>query len=176
MRRLLGSVTTWSRSQQVVRSIVVLGPVLALLVAGAAGETPPVWLVALTAVVAALAALAPATGVATVALLLVAVWWVGVDVTAHPAALVAAAMLTAVHVAALLAELGPPEAPLDAPLVRRWVVRGAVVLGVAPALWVMARLLDGGAAPAGLWPAGLAMVLVAVVAVAAAFPSSDVEP
>ncbi len=80
------------------------------------------------------------------------------------------------HLAALLAELGPPEAPLDARLVRRWTGRGALLLGVALVLWLAAALLDDGAAPAGLWPVALAVVLLAVVAVATAFRTADGTP
>lgn len=173
MRHRLAEATSWSRSQQATRAVVLLGPVGALLAAASAGSAPPVWLVALVSLLAVLAAVAPDSGLPTAVLVAVVAWWAVADDPLHGSVLAAAAMLTAVHVASLLAAVGPPETPLDAALVRRWVQRGAAVLLVSPALWVVARELDGRPRPDGLWPAALAVVLVAVMAGAMTFTPSE---
>lgn len=173
MRHRLAETTRWSRSQQATRAVVLLGALGALLLAGFAGSAPPVWLVVLVVVVATLAALAPESGLATAVLVAVVAWWTVADEPLHGSVLAAAAMLTAVHVAALLAAVGPPETPLDAALVRLWVRRGAAVLLVSPVLWATARQLDGQPGPDGLWPAALAVVLVTVVAGAMTFAPAE---
>jgi hypothetical protein len=49
---------------------------------------------------------------------------------------------------------------VDAATVRRWAVRGLVVLTAAPAVYAVAVALQGQPEPAGIWVAGLAAAVV----------------
>jgi hypothetical protein len=49
---------------------------------------------------------------------------------------------------------------VDAATVRRWAVRGLVVLTAAPAVYAVAVALQGRPEPAGIWVAGLAAAVV----------------
>ncbi len=53
---------------------------------------------------------------------------------------------------------------LDPAALRRWAVRGLLVLPAAVLAWVVAEAAQDQPEPAGLWAAGLAGLLVAIVA------------
>jgi hypothetical protein len=157
------------RSQLALRTVVLLGPVVALLMTGPAGHWPPWWLLVPVAGLAAASATAPDSQVGAAAGLVVLAWWtvaLGDDVPAS--VLVAAAALLAGHVAGVLASYGPAELPLDAATVRLWVRRGAVVLLSVPGAWVVARLLREEPEQPGIWVLAVAAVCLAAVAATAA--------
>ncbi|WP_134764521.1 hypothetical protein [Nocardioides sp. 1609] len=171
MTDVLGAVRSWSASQRGLRAVVALGPVVAVLAAGPAGEPAPWWWVAAVVMLAGRHAVLPDSGVGVLVLLLAVGWWVRVPDDGLPAsALAAAAAVLAAHVAALVAASAPPDARVDVGVLRSWVLRGVAVLAAAPVLWLLARALGEQGAPAGLWPAGLLAVLLAVAAAASAFP------
>jgi hypothetical protein len=76
--------------------------------------------------------------------------------------LAAAVLLLVVHLAAALAASLPPAAPVPAASVRRWVSRGAVVVGVLVPVWALA-LLSG--RRGGLGDVGLTYAAIAAVAI-----------
>ena len=156
-----------ARSQLVLRALVLLAPVLALLATGPAGNWAPWWWVAGVVALAASAALRPDSPAAAAAAMAVLVWWslglgAGVPGWAVPAAL----LLVVGHVAAVLASYGPAAMPVDAPTVRLWVRRGALVALTVPAAYAAARLLDGEPVQPGIWVLGVAVACVATVAAA----------
>jgi len=63
------------------------------------------------------------------------------------------------EVTAVLADDAPDPATL-----RRWAVRGVAVFPAALVAWAMAGAAVDGAEPPGLWAAGLAGILVAILA------------
>jgi hypothetical protein len=96
--------------------------------------------------------------------LVVVSWGLGPRETLHPAVLVAAAGLLASHVAATVTAYGPATLAVEPAVVRRWALRGLLVLPAAGVALVAARLVDGEPERAGVWVAGLAALLVAVIA------------
>lgn len=170
----LRSVTGWDPGQRALRAIVLVGPVVALLAAGVAGNGPAAWVLVLVVLLSVLWAAAPESGAGTGALLVVLFWWTRVpDDALHPAALVAALAVVASHVAAVVGSAAPPRTPVDPAVVRLWSTRAALLLMPAPVLWVLARSLRGEDAPSGLWPAGLAVTVLAVVVLGAALGRRD---
>jgi hypothetical protein len=158
--------TPWlSRSQLLLRVPVLLGPMVALLATGPAGNWPPWWVVAGVLALAAAFAARPDSQSGAAAFLAVLVWWVislGDDL--QPEILLAAAALVVAHVAAVLASYGPSAMPLDPAAVRLWARRGLLVLLTVPAAWVAARLLEGEPEQPGIWVLGVVAVLTATVA------------
>ena len=152
-------------SQALLRLVMLLAPVTALTLTAAAGPAPAASLVVLVLVVSAVWAVVPESTAGSAALLLVLFWWgVGLREGLHPAALGAAALLLAAHLAALLTAYGPGTMPLDGGVARRWAARGALVLLVAPAvLWLLVLVRDRGEPP-GIWLAGLVALLLALLA------------
>jgi hypothetical protein len=172
MSGAMTAVAELSRSQLVLRVLILLGPVVAIFSSGPAGHWPPWWLaVGVIAVAGGFAAL-PESGFGAAAMLIVLVWWAaGLDDGLHPAVLVAATALLVSHLSSVLASYGPAEMPVDPALVRLWVRRGALVLLGVPLLWGVALLLRGEPEQPGIWVVGLAAGLVAAVAAAVALSS-----
>ena len=155
----------WSRGQWLLRATVVAGPVIALLATIPAGNGPPWWLVLLVAGIAAAFAVYPDSSAGTGAYVLVVVWWgLGLRDGLHPAALLAATGLLASHLAATVAAYGPSTVLLDPAALRRWAARGLLVLPAAVLAWVVAEAAQDQPEPPGLWAAGLAGLLVTIVA------------
>ncbi|MBA2953908.1 hypothetical protein GON03_06215 [Nocardioides sp. MAH-18] len=157
------------RSQLVLRALVFLGPVVALVATGPAGHGPPWWLVVLVAVLAGAAAVAPDSPVGVGAGLVVLAWWTlslrdGIPVSVA----VAAVALTVGHLAALLASYGPRAMPLDAPTLRLWARRGALVLLTVPGAWLLARVVRGEPEQPGVWVVALAAACLAILGATAA--------
>lgn len=160
--------TTWigslSRSQLVVRSLVVVGPVIALLATGPAGRWAPWWVVLAVLWASVAFAVLPDSAVGVGALAIVLAWWsAAVHDGLHPTVLVAAVALLITQVAAILASYGPGEMPVPAPLVRLWVRRAALVALVVPLVWGLARLVAGEPAQPGIWVLGTTVALAATV-------------
>lgn len=152
------------RSQLVLRALVLLGFVVALLATGPAGHWPPWWLVLAVLAGAAAAAVGPDSAAPAGVGIVVLVWWafsLGEDVPVS--AVVAAAALLAAHLSALLASYGPPGMPLDAPTLRLWLRRAALVLLVVPASWLLTRALEGEPGQPGIWALGVAAACAATV-------------
>jgi hypothetical protein len=163
-------------SQLVLRALVVLGPVVALLASGPAGHAPPWWLVGTVALLAGASARVPDSPFSTASFMVVLAWWALAIGDGVPGwVLVAAAGLVVGHVAGLLASYGPASMPLDAPTLRSWVERGALVLLTAPVAWVAARALEGEPEQPGIWVLGVAAAAAATVAATAALVVRDVE-
>ncbi|MFC7496891.1 MULTISPECIES: hypothetical protein [unclassified Nocardioides] len=163
-----------SRSQLVLRVVVLLGPVVAVLAGGPAGHWPPWWMIAVVVGLAGGFAAFPETAVGATTMLVVLVWWaLGLDDGLHPAVLVAAAALVVSHVAAVLTSYGPGEMPVDPALVRLWAMRGALLLVSVPLVWALALLLRGEPAQPGVWVVGVAAGLVVTVAAGVALTTGS---
>lgn len=160
---------TAARSQILQRAVVFLGPVVAVLATGPAGNWPPWWIAGVVVAIAAAAAYDPDSPYGTGAGLVVLGWWAIALEEGLPASiLVAAAGLVAAHVAALLASYGPATMPLDAATLRLWLGRTALVLVTVPAAWALAVLLRGEPEQPGIWLLGAAAALVATLVATAA--------
>ena len=172
----MNELRTWSRGQWALRAVTALGPVLAMLATIPVGTPPPWWSVLLVAALGAAYAYFPDSAVGAGALLVVLIWWgVGPPDGLHPMALVASAAVLASHVAGTVAGYGPGSVPPDADTVRRWAIRAAVVFPSAILAWAMATAVRDRVEPPGLWAAGLAGLLVVIVAANALYvrrPSS----
>ena len=160
----------------VLRSVVVLGSVVALYAAAPEGFVPSPFVSVVVVVVAGAFALRPEHFVGSVALALVLLWWALVVGSAVPGGtLVAAAALLAAHVAAVLLGYGPPQMPVGADLVRLWVPRAAAVWLAALVVWLTARAYTGHATPTLFWLAGLTAALVGAVVAAVVVPTRDLR-
>lgn len=139
--RALDRLLLSSGEQRALRLLALLAAVGFLAVLDAAGGTVRTVL-ALVAVVLALgAALAPESGVVLALLVYLGVlWWLSVPTSLNGWTLLAAALLTTVHVACTLASYGPPGLWLDPGLRRRWAVRWLLCLAAAAVVAVVARL------------------------------------
>jgi len=154
----------WSRSQRALRAVAAVCPVLALLCTGPAGVWPRPWLVGLALLLGLLYGGRPESGVGLGALGLVLVWWgLAFDDGLHAWALPSAALLVGAHLAGLLASYGPGGLRVEAGLVRLWVRRGLLVLTISPIVLLAALLLRDRPDTPGMWVAGLAAALVAMV-------------
>ena len=160
-----------ARSQLVLRVLVLLGPVLAVLSTGPAGNWPPWWWVVGVVALGGWAAVRPDSPAPSSAALAALVWWslsLGEGVPAW--SVVAALALLVAHVAALLAAYGPAAMPVDAPTIRLWVRRGALVGLVVPAAYAAARVLGGEPDQPGIWVLGVAVACAATVAATVMLP------
>lgn len=148
-----------STAQVVLRAVVLVAPLLVLLCADRAGDGVPLLVDVLVLALAVATATVPGTHVSalTVAALLVA-WW-GWGPVSSVAVLPAAVCVVALHVAAVLAASGPVDLVPDPASVRRWVLRGGLLLAAALVAWLAERMLTP-AAPAVA--AGLAAVTAVV--------------
>jgi len=160
----------WWRAMSV-RAVVFLGPVVALLCTGPAGNWPGGWLVALTVALAGGFAVMPESALGTTVFCVVVVWW-GFALEQVPVeVVVAGAALLAAHLGALLLSYGPAQLPVDGGLLGLWVRRGLLVGLAVPATWLFATALEGQPEPPGVWLAGLAAgVVVCAVAAGAVAP------
>jgi hypothetical protein len=157
-----------TRGKWALRAVVVLGPLVAVLARTSPLGAPPVWLVVLVLALAAAWALAPESIVGVVTLLVVGLSWATGQDSAMPASAVMAALgMLAAHLAALVSSYGPARLPVDAGVVRLWLVRGAGVFVAAPVVWLLARVVRELPDSGTVWVLGLS-VAVSVVLVAAA--------
>jgi hypothetical protein len=153
-----------SRSQLVLRILVLLAPLCAVLSAAAAGDGPPWWYAVVVALLALALAAFPEGQVGVAVNAAVLLWWaIGPDDSLHPVVLVAAAALVVTHVAALLTTYGPSAMPVDPALLRRWLWRGLAALAAAPLGWGLAVLLRDAEDEPRLWLLGVAAGVVATV-------------
>lgn len=154
----------WWRTA-LLRAVVFLGPVVALLAAGPAGNWPEVWLVMLTVAMAGGFAAMPESALGTAVFCVVVVWW-GFALEYVPVEIVlAGSALLASHLSALLLAYGPAQLPLDDGVLSRWLGRGMLVGLTVPAIWLLATALEDQPEPPGIWVAGLvAGVVVCAVA------------
>lgn len=153
-----------SRSQQALRALVLLGPLVGMLATGPAGSWPAWWVLVPQLGLAVAAAVAPDSSFPAAAILLAMTWWtVTLRDGLHPMVLVAAPALLLTHLAAMLASYGPGAMPLDGPTLRLWARRGALVLVTVPAVWGAARLLRGEPEQPGIWMIGVAAACAATV-------------
>ena len=158
----------WSPGQWALRAVVLLGPVLALVARGPSLGAPKPWVVGVVLLLGVGWALTPESFVGCVVLLVVGFSWVSAHEAEVPVgALVAAFGLLAAHLAALVVSYGPSQLPINAGVVRLWIVRGVMLLAAAPVVWALARTVDGLPASGSVWVAGL-VVAVSVVVVATA--------
>ena len=154
---------TWSRSQVTCRSMVVLLPVIALLVA----PVPPSWLVlSIVVALSVLWAVFPELAAGPVVLLFVMAWWASaVPDPVRPSILVAAAALLSAHVAGLLAAYAPARASIHPHLVRTWAGRALLAFVPAPLALLALGAFDGGPGRAATWPLALAALSLLTLAV-----------
>ncbi len=176
MTAVIAWLTGLSRSQLVLRGIVALGLPVGLLASGPAGRWAPPWLVLGVLVIGIVAAVLPESPVVLTGLVLVMAWWTAaLDDVLAPGLLAAVVALVATHVAATLAAYGPGHLPVDRRLLGRWAARGLGVALVAPVVWGFARLVEGEPAEPGVWPAGVAAGLAAVLLAGAFYGTSQGE-
>lgn len=177
----------WSRGQWALRAVVAAGPVVALLLAGAAGSAPPAWAVLLVLGLALAHARLPESPAGTAAAGLAVLAWVVVPGdplgdralagAAGPAGVVgavgAAVALVAAHVAALLVAQGPDALGVDPATARLWLRRGAAVCLLAPVVAGLALVLRGRHESIAVWVAGLAVALVVAAGTSAVLSEED---
>lgn len=174
MRRLREQIRLWSPSQRWLRTVALVGPVLALVAAWPAGDAAPSWLLLLVVLGSARFAIDPDSGWGVVVLAVVVGWWCMVpDDGLSPLVLLAAAAVLAAHVAGLLAAYGPGESLVALALVRRWVRRGGVALVAAPGVWLLAVAVRGTVTPTGIWTAGMLAAVLALLAGSTALTARD---
>ena len=160
----------WPLSQLVARLLMLLGPLVGLVAAAAAGVPPPGWVTALVVVLAVGWVFMPESLLGTMCLAMVLAWWGVADLSGLPAeALVAALGLLVAHVAAVATAYGPPEMAIDTPTLRLWLTRGAAVFVAAPVVWMLAVLLHDQPEPPGVWIAAMVAVVVAAILATVAF-------
>jgi hypothetical protein len=157
-----------SRPRLLLRAVILVAPVLALLTARPA-DLPNGWFVVLTLVLSLGFAAMPESALGTVCLGVVVLWWAlaasdGVPVAAIPAAL----LLLATHLAAVLLSYGPPALPIGTALLGRWLRRGTGVAVAAPLVWLVAVVVDDQPEPPGIWISGLACAVVVCIVAATA--------
>jgi hypothetical protein len=164
------------RSVWVLRAVVVVGLMVALLAGVPEGLVPSAAVVVVVLLGALVSAFRPEHLVLSVTLGIVLVWWaLQVHADVPVGCLVAAAAITAVHVAAVLLGYGPPRMPVGSDLVALWVVRGSLVWLAAPAIWVVARAYRDHDTPTAYWLVGLATALVGAVVAAVVVPIQGAE-
>ena len=169
---MIRALRRWTPGQWALRATMVAGVLVALLSTGLVGVWPAWWLVLLVSGLAVGYALLPEASIGTVAMAMVLFWWgLAFRDGLHAQALVAAAGLLAAHLAGLLAEYGPDRMHVDPATVRLWVRRGASVLLLSPAVYLVAVAVRDLPEPPGLWVAGLAVALAAIGTVAGRFAS-----
>jgi hypothetical protein len=157
----------WSRGQWLLRSVVLIGPLVALL-ARWPSDPPRLWQILVTGALAVGWAVAPESVVGAVTLLLVAFSWVAGAPGDLPAgAIVAGVAMLAAHVAALVASYGPDALPVSAPVVRLWLWRGLGVVMVVPLVWLVALAVREVPGSGTVWLLGLAVALSVTVVAAA---------
>lgn len=151
-------------TQLVLRTLVLLGPVVGLLLTGPTGRTAPWWLLILVVVLAGASAAAPDSALGAGTGLVVLGWWViAVDASLPGEVVAAAVALTVGHVAATLAAYGPRAMPLDRPTLLLWTRRGALVLLTVPGAWLLARAVQDEPAQPGLWVLALGLACVGII-------------
>jgi hypothetical protein len=159
----------WTRGQWALRTVVLLGPLVAVLARVPSLGGPPPWLVVLVLALGTGWALAPESVVGVVTLLVVGMSWAADRVGDAPAGvLVAAFGMLAAHLAAVVLSYGPARLPVAPGVVRLWAWRGLGVFATAPVVWVLARVVRELPDSGTVWVLGLAVaVSVVVVALAA---------
>jgi len=151
--------------QWVLRAGIAVGPVAALLLAGAAGATFSRAYMILVVVLALVSVLIPTSAAPAVTSLLVVVWWaMATSEDLHASVLAAAACLLVAHLCALLVELGPPTYDVERATLRLWLRRGALLWTVALVAWLVGRAGAVVDEVAGLWIVGAALAVVLVAA------------
>lgn len=162
MRELVEELTTASRQQAILRSVM-LGATLVFAVAVVLAGESSVWALAILSGLGGAAAVNPHTGLpAFVMLYLVVVWAVGVQALWTPWSLVAALCLLAFHTSAAVAASVPSAAPLSAELWRRYAVRLGWVTAATTVVWLLALLVEAVAVPGAVVGGIAAMVLLGV--------------
>ena len=150
--------------QAVFRGTVVLGAMLAIIAAQAAGARPAVWVQAFLVGLAVLLAARPESASGVVLLVGTAYVWSTVPDPLSPLVLLAAAGLVLVHVGALVVAQGPARMRVDGSQATRWLLRGVLLWLAAAVVWVLALLatdLPGGRLA---YAAGLALLMFIAVA------------
>ena len=158
-------VATMPTSQLVLRTLVLLGSMVALLATGPAGHWPPWWVVVPVLGLAGAFAAMPDSPVGAAVFLVVLVWWtISLRDDLQPEAMAAAGALLVAHLAAQVASYGPAALPVERATLRLWGLRGLALLATVPATWAVARLLRGQPEPAGVWVLGVTAAVAATVA------------
>jgi hypothetical protein len=153
----------------VARTVAALAPLVALFGGTADGLVPSPAIVVVVGLGGVLGAFRPDHLAVSVGLGVVLAWWATQLHHEMPAGcLVAAAGLTAAHVAGTLLGYGPPWMPIAPSLARVWVVRAVLVWLAAPVVWLVARAYADRDTPTSFWLAGLAAALVGAVVAAVA--------
>jgi hypothetical protein len=159
------------------RGVVVVGAVVALLSGVPEGYTPSVVFVVLVVVTSLYAAFRPEHLALSISMGVVIAWWtLHVRAEMPVGALVAAAGLTAAHVAATLLAYGPATLPVDPALALLWSMRAAMTWVAALAVWGVARAYAGHGSPTLFWLTGLAAAIVGAVLASVLTPLRGEDP
>jgi hypothetical protein len=158
----LDETTRLSRQQLVLRATAPAGTALMVVLEGAAGGSPGVLFLMLAALLSLLVAALPDSGAGTFLVLLLGGHWL-VTVPEHlgGSLLLAALVLTAIHLATALAAYGPPGLVLDRELLLRWARRYGLLAAAAAVTWLAARLMGAAELTGGDWLLVAAFVVLA---------------
>lgn len=158
----LDETTRLSRQQLVLRATAPAGTALMVVLEGAAGGSPGVLFLMLAALLSLLVAALPDSGAGTFLVLLLGGHWL-VTVPEHlgGSLLLAALVLTAIHLATALAAYGPPGLVLDRALLLRWARRYGLLAAAAALTWLAARLIGAAEVTGGDWLLVSAFVVLA---------------
>jgi hypothetical protein len=155
----------------VLRGALLTGAVVALLAGIPEGYAPSVLMVVLVVAGAALSSFRPEHLSLPITMGLVVVWWAfELNGEMPVAVVVAAAGLTATHVAGVLLGYGPPSLPVTPQLALLWVGRGLLTWVAALVVWGVGRTYTGHGTPTLFWLTGLTAALVGAVVAGAAVP------
>lgn len=171
---------SWTYGQWGLRSVMVLGPLLAIFARTGPLSAPRPWLVGVVVVMGVAWALLPESILGAITLLIVGLAWAsGQDEVVPAAAVVAALGMLAAHLAALLVGYGPSRLPVAPAVVRLWVVRGAVVFLAAPLVWLLGRTVRDLPGSGSAWVVGMvvafSVTIVAAAATQSGMPQGDEE-
>lgn len=148
--------------QLVLRSVVVLGALGCLVSVQATGAGLEQWEQLVVLALALLTALRPDSLAGLGLTLWVVILWAGSPVPSTVPVLGCAAGLVVVHVAALLAALGPARMGVDGGQALRWSVRGLELWLAAATVWTIGQLLAG--ARGGEWAQAAGLVVLTLAA------------
>lgn len=150
--------------QAVCRVLVIIGAMVAVVAAQAAGARPSDWVQVLLVGLALIVAVRPESSAGVVLLVGTAYVWSTVPDPLSPLVLVAAAGMVLVHLGALVAAQGPARMRVDGVQAARWLLRGILLWLAAAAVWgldLVASDLPGGRLA---YAAGLTLLMLVATA------------
>lgn len=158
--RLLDRIALSSPQQRVVRSVVLVAPLVFLALVGLSAGTFHRNLTAVGVLLAVVVTLVPESNAAlALVVYLGIVWGVAASGALDVWTLLASADLFALHLACTLAAYGPPGLVLDSRLLALWRRRAVLCVGAAVLVWLAARVVDLLDLPPSGYALGLALLV-----------------